>query len=226
MTSLADQRNATTPAPSTASNIAAVVLAAGQSQRYGKDNKLLADINGAPLIRHVLSRLSSVRLYEIVVVTGWDAKACAEALSGFQIRFTYNDGWRHGMGTSIASGVAAVDNDTDGVMIVPADMPSLTSQYLQSLIQAFDDGATKKIVVPRLPDGTQVNPVVWPKRYFGDLMNLPAERGAKELITRNANDQVSVAVDDAVWAEDLDTQDDYARIKYARSARNNDKGDV
>ena len=49
-----------------------MLLGAGMSERFGTENKLLADIGGDPLIRKVVSEVIDSGIAEVVVVTGWD----------------------------------------------------------------------------------------------------------------------------------------------------------
>ncbi len=76
------------PAPR-ASKIAAIVLAAGRSTRMG-DNKLLAMLDGRPLVRHAVEAALGSAARPVVVVTGNDADAVRAALSGLDVRFVHN----------------------------------------------------------------------------------------------------------------------------------------
>ena len=50
----------------------AVILAAGNSKRFGKDNKLFTDFNSTLLITHVVSEICKSKLRNIIVITGKD----------------------------------------------------------------------------------------------------------------------------------------------------------
>ena len=62
--------------------IGAIVLAAGASQRYGANNKLLASIGGEPLVRRVVHVLIESGIADIVVVTGHERTLIQAALDG------------------------------------------------------------------------------------------------------------------------------------------------
>ena len=85
-------------------NIGAVLLAAGTSQRFGADNKLLANIGGKPIIRLVAEETVHSGA-EVVVVTGCDHLLIEKALESLPLRFVHNPSWTRGMGSSIAAGV-------------------------------------------------------------------------------------------------------------------------
>ena len=185
-------------------NVAAVLLAAGASARFGPENKLVARIGGRPLVRCVAEAVASSGVSEIVAVTGADAALIEGALDGLPVRFAHNATWQDGMGTSIAAGVSALGESADGAFIVPGDMPLLTTDLLQSLIAAFDRHGGGPIVYPATPDGEQRNPVLWPRRFFPKLRALSGPEGGKALLRTLAVETVAVPCDPAAFA-DVDT---------------------
>ena len=112
--------------------LGAVVLAAGASERFGVHNKLLVDIDGEPLIRHVVRVIIDSGIAEVVVVTGYDVARIAAALQGLALRRAHNKAWRSGMGTSVATGIAALRADIEG-----ADGPRRAVVQISSAIEVF-----------------------------------------------------------------------------------------
>jgi molybdenum cofactor cytidylyltransferase len=192
---------------------AAVVLAAGQSNRFGPQNKLLADLGGRPLLRGVADEVVGGGADPVVVVTGCDRAGIETALAGLPVRFVHNDGWRAGMGSSIAAGVAALGADVEAAFIVPGDMPRLTSDVFQKLAAAFARAERPMIVYPATPAGEQRNPVLWPRRYFPKLATLSGPDGAKGLLRRLGPECLSVVADDPTVFADIDTADDLAAAR-------------
>jgi molybdenum cofactor cytidylyltransferase len=196
-------------------DIAAVVLAAGASRRFGESNKLLADIDGRTLLDRVVEAVSAAGVADVVVVTGWDRAAVEAALAGQRVRLVHNARWEEGMGSSIAAGVAALNVDTSGVVIVPADLPLLTPQAIATLVEAFRAADCNRIVFPTTTGGEQRNPVLWPRAHFGALLSLPPEKGAKALLQLIAAQCRPVPVDD-VLLSDVDTSADLAAIAQSK----------
>jgi molybdenum cofactor cytidylyltransferase len=184
--------------------IAAVVLAAGGSTRMGRTNKLLADVDGRPIIRRVVDALGPLRLADCVVVTGTDAGDVRAALAGLDVRFIHNADCAEGMGSSIRTGVAALPADVDGALIVLGDMPWLAARDMALLLDAFDPGAGRGICVP-VHLGRRGNPVLWAARYFADLQRLTGDVGGRALVERFAHDVREVAVSGAGILMDIDT---------------------
>lgn len=200
------------PAVPAKNDIAAVVLAAGASRRFGAANKLLACIEGRTLIERVVDAVERGGIGDIVVVTGWDRAAVEGALHGRRLRFAHCDRWEDGMGASIGAGIAAVDARASAAFVVPGDMPLLTGQIVAQLIDAFESAGRERIVFPMTKAGEQRNPVLWPRRHFGALLALPSARGGKALLQLIASECLPVAAPD-VALSDIDTS---AELEAAR----------
>lgn len=191
--------------------IAAVLLAAGASRRFGEGNKLLADVGGVPLVRRVAQALAQSMVAEIIVVTGPDADRVRAALSDLRVSFVHNLGHASGMGGSVATGIRAVATDMVGAFVCPGDMPSLDAGLIDRLIREFVVADGDGIIVPVLADGSQRNPVLWPRRHFARLTSLTGEGGAKPVLAEHAQECrfVETGNDDAF--DDIDTAEDLAR---------------
>lgn len=194
-------------------HVGAVLLAAGASRRFGRGSKLMAEIDGAPLLRRVADVLVLTGLKHVVVVTGDDPDTCREALSGLPVRFAENIAWRRGIGSSIATGIAALGGGVDGAFIVPGDMPFLTPALLGAMVAEFAPSGQHPIVFPVTAQGEQRNPVLWPRRFFPKLMSLSGAEGAKRLLRETRSEAVAVTVDDAAVLADIDTSADLAAAR-------------
>ncbi len=189
-------------------DIHAVLLAAGASRRFGADNKLLIEIDGTPLVRRVAERLVSSRVAGVMVVTGFEAERIRDALAGLDIHFVENPDFAEGLAASIKCGIAALPEDSDAAMIVLGDMPGTTQALLDKLIGIFEEGPGEKIVFPERKGGAQGNPVIWPARYFSELLKLSGDKGAKQLISQYREAVRPVPVGDEVALGDIDTPGD------------------
>lgn len=189
-------------------SIGAVLLAAGASRRFGEENKLVAPLDGQPLVRHVADTLIESGISDLVVVTGHGRDAIEAALDGRPLRFVHNEDWEAGMGRSIARGVRALRPDTPAAFIVPGDMPFLTVALLEALAGHYTDAGGDRIVVPTTEAGAQRNPVLWPRSRFDDLANLDGPEGGKALLKRHWDHAVRVPVADHTVFVDIDTPGD------------------
>ncbi|MBN9091661.1 MAG: molybdopterin-binding/glycosyltransferase family 2 protein, partial [Reyranella sp.] len=186
------------PQPRTApssddNNIAAVILAAGRSTRMGGRNKLLAEVGGRKLVRIVAEQVLASRASSVVVVTGHQREEVEQALAGLNVRFVHNPAFAEGQGGSVRAGIDAVPESADGAVICLGDMPLVDAAMIDRMIEAFSPGAGSLIVVP-VSNGRRGNPVVWSRRYFGDLVKLDGDFGARHLIVQHADAVTEVEV--------------------------------
>jgi molybdenum cofactor cytidylyltransferase len=201
--------------------LAAVLLAAGSSRRYGQANKLLADIGGMPLSARVASALVQAGFADIVVITGHEADLIAQALAPFgaKLRFVHNPNHADGMGGSVATGIAALAPGIDGVVVAQGDMPDVDAALISALARRFVDAGRDRITVPWLSEGRHGNPVIWPRRLFPDLMALSGDQGGKALITAAGDGIERVVISDTSAAIDIDTPEQLAAYTRKSTGR-------
>jgi molybdenum cofactor cytidylyltransferase len=183
--------------------IAALVLAAGQSTRMGS-NKMMADIDGTPMIAHTVDAALASKADPVVVVTGHQPERVRGALAGRKVIFAHNPHYAEGLSTSLRAGLGALPVDVDGAIVALGDMPGVTAAHLDRLIAAFDPDAGAAICVPSF-NGKRGNPVLWSKAYFPEMREIAGDVGARHLIGAHADEIKEVAMPDAGVLEDLDT---------------------
>jgi len=115
--------------------IAAVVLAAGAGSRFG-GGKLLAPLEGRPILQHVLERLESAGLDEVVVVVGGDRSDLEAAIDWGPARRVVNPSPDQGLSSSLKVGIGALSPDTDGAMIALRAQPLLPARAVRALLHA------------------------------------------------------------------------------------------
>ncbi|MGE0612644.1 MAG: NTP transferase domain-containing protein [Hyphomicrobiales bacterium] len=167
-------------------SVAAVLLAAGRSRRFGEDNKLLADVGGEPMIRKVAREIAGSRAAPLLVVTGHDADRIEGALAGIPAMFVPCPDHRLGLSASLGCGIAAVPPDIDGALVCLGDMPGVTARIVDRVIGMFSARGGQHIVHPRRPGGGPGHPVAWPRDLFPELMALGGDQGGRDLIARHA----------------------------------------
>ena len=157
-----------------------LVLAAGKSNRFGSQNKLLQLLNGKKVIEHTVENLLNIfNQTEILVVTGYQAKEIELSLKKYKIKTSYNNFFNQGMGTSISHAISKNELDLDGVMIIPADMPLITSFDYKKIFKAFVINNLNKIICPQHKNKIG-NPLILPNEYFKILKSLKEDEGAKK----------------------------------------------
>lgn len=192
--------------------LGAVLLAGGASRRFGVDNKLLAEIDGVPIVARVAREILGGGVRDLVVVTGAEHDAYVTALAGLPVRMVRNAAWDAGIGSSIAAGIRALSLTCGGAFIVPGDLPNLAAGVFVKLAETFAEAGGERVVVPTTVDGSQRNPVLWPRHLFPQLAALSGGSGGKSLLDTLGGQRVDVAFGDDSLFADIDTPDDYARL--------------
>lgn len=195
--------------------IAAIVLAAGRSTRMGRSNKLLADIEDAPMLRHVVERLCATALGDIVVVTGHERERVEATLAGLPVRFVHNPRYAHGMSTSLKAGVAALPASAAAALVALGDMPAIDSALVDRLVAAFDPERGRDLVVP-VHEGRRGNPAIVGRRHFAAVRRLKGDVGARALFAAAPERVVEVSAGDNRIFLDLDTPEALAAWRGRR----------
>lgn len=196
-------------------SIAAIVLAAGRASRMGS-NKLVAELDGEPIVRRTVRAVLASRARPVIVVTGHEADAVRSALAGLDVIFVHNPDFADGMSTSLRAGVAAA-GAVDGALICLGDMPRLEAAHFETVLDAYRAGSPEDIVVPTF-DRKRGNPVLWPRAYFAEIAALSGDVGARALLDRHAENVRLVAIDDSAILVDVDTPAALAELRRAGRA--------
>ncbi|MEH6629680.1 MAG: molybdopterin-binding/glycosyltransferase family 2 protein [Halopseudomonas aestusnigri] len=184
--------------------VSALLLAAGQSRRMGPENKLLQEWNGKALVRWVADSLEASSIDQTIVVTGHEAKEVRDCLSELDLEFVHNPDFDDGLSTSLIKGLMAVPADSDAVLICLGDMPTISKDQLNTLINAFDPDNAAAICIPTF-QGKRGNPVLWSRSFMPEMMNLKGDSGARHLIGTYIGDVCEVPMSDTAILSDIDT---------------------
>jgi len=204
-------------APKRAPKIAALVLAAGQSRRMGAANKLLADIDGMPMVQRIVDAAVASKADRVVVVTGHQADQVRAALDGHNVEFVDNPDFADGLSTSLRRGLSILDETIDGALVCLGDMPQVSAGLLDRLIAAFDPIEGRAICVPVM-QGKRGNPVLWGAQFFDQMTGVSGDVGARHLIGEFAEVVCEVEAGDAGVLTDIDTPEALAAYRRQRSA--------
>ncbi len=192
--------------------IAALVLAAGRSTRFGDANKLTADVGGVAMVRRTVENILESRAGPVIAVTGHQQEAVRAALSGLAIRFVHNADYAQGLSTSLRAGLAAMPNGIDGVIVCLGDMPAVMPEHIDRLIAGFAPKEGRAIVVP-VHLGKRGNPVLFAASFIAEMRDAAGDTGARHIIGRYADAVAEVDLgSDAIFL-DIDTQEALARMQ-------------
>lgn len=187
--------------------IVGVLLAAGGGSRFGSQ-KLLAHVNGTPIVATAARTLASV-VDHLIVVVGSEAKSVIAALSGIDATIVGNVRWADGLSTSLRLGVSAAPPDIEAAVIALGDQPGIDPAIVRQAIGTWRE--TGKPIVATRYRGAQGHPVLLGHAVFNEVKSISGDVGARDLIKRDATRVAFVDVD-ADAPRDVDTPDDLAAL--------------
>jgi len=184
--------------------IAAILLAAGRSRRFGTADKLAAPLGAWPLGLHAARMLATLPLAARFVVSG----PAALAWPGFET--ISNERPEAGLAHSIALGMAAVRRSGVGaVLIALADMPFVTAEHIARLLDRHSGPGT----LVASSDGVhRMPPALFGADWFDALERLSGDRGAGRLLGQA--EEVVASPEELL---DIDTADDILRARQMTS---------
>ncbi len=194
--------------------VAAIVPAAGLSRRMGTPKPLL-QLNGKPLIAHVLDALvQSQALASIIVVTGHEREQVSAAVVGRDVVLAHNPAYAEGeMLSSIQTGLRALppSGGVDAVMIALCDQPLVRSQTITQLVTGWSR-ARPRVLLPGY-NGRHGHPIILSAAGIEEIQSLDGTRGAtlKDYTSRYSNDRIDFDVDDPAILHDIDTPEDFQK---------------
>lgn len=149
---------------------AAVVLAAGLSKRFGSDDKLLADLDGQPLVGHVFGTLCNPILdldWRLAVVSNENTAALAHH-HGFNPIFV-SPGCEQSQ--SLAAGIAALPRGCTRTLLLLGDMPFIEARSLRDILakEAPACACYGQVVLP---------PALFPAQWNSALTGISGDKGA------------------------------------------------
>jgi len=191
--------------------IAGCVLAAGESSRFGDEPKQVAELNGRPLLEHVLDTLSHAGLDRVVVVLGADADRIVNTVDLHGAEPVICDRWSEGQSASLACGLAAVE-DAEAVVVCLGDQPGVSAEAVRRVLAARSGNGA----VQATYDGRPGHPVVIEQAQIAQLRDATGDKGARNVILRGLRE---VRCDDLGGGDDVDTPDELAGLRRAEEAR-------
>ncbi len=191
--------------------VAAILLAAGEARRYGQPKQLL-DWKGQPFVRHVVQAALSAGLSSVILITGAYADQVAQAVDGLPVEVVHNSDWRLGLSTSLKAGLQALPARTGAALFLLSDQPHVPVELIQALKEAH--ARTLSPLVASRCQGRRLNPVLFDRSVFPELMALQGDVGGRRLFEPGSPYPVEwVPWEDDSLFLDVDTPADYARLK-------------
>lgn len=193
------------------SNVAAILLAAGRGTRFGEEPKLLAQVGGKALVRHVAEAVVDSAASPVIVVTGHRADAVQAELRGLPVEIVHNPLFADGLSTSLKAGFSALPPDARAAIILLGDMPFVTNGLINALVTGWHESGEPAALVPTL-NGRRGNPVVISRALQSAIENLSGDVGAGPIL-RGRPDIVEWPTTDKAVVQDIDTKEEFGKLQ-------------
>jgi molybdenum cofactor cytidylyltransferase len=193
-----------------------VVLAAGASSRMGAVKQLLR-VGEKTFIEQVLDSAKQLNPQSIVCVLGANYSVI-EAIMPKDIIVLQNKEWPKGMGKSLAQGVEYLcdtNPSLEAVLVLLADQPTIALADLKQMIYISANNPQK--IIASDYEGFAGVPVLFPKKYFVDLINLEGDQGARNMLKGLGNEVQKYKHSAPI--KDVDTPDEYLQLSHSRDLK-------
>lgn len=188
-------------------HITALVLAAGAASRMGTPKQLLP-WQGSTFLENTLQQLDRSHVDQVIVVLGAHADAISNKIGNSGAVLLRHRNWEAGLGSSIGCGVQYVmekERETEALLIVLADQPLVDTLYINEMIRCFAQEKNK--IISTNYGSRRGVPAIFPPDYFGELLQLHADYGAREILEKHKGE--AMGLDPGEKATDVDTMAQY-----------------
>ncbi len=192
--------------------IPGLVLAAGRGKRFGGSSKLLAAVDGRPVLRHVVESALASRLDPVILILGAGAEQGLKAIEGLddpRLRVVFNPSWSSGKASSFEVGLREVPADAPGVVALLGDMPRVPAWLIERVVAEFElSGALTFPIFPGAEGPVKGHPTAYPRELFGEIGRLVGDDTAMAAVRRHWGEAVKIPLEDGYTQADIDTAQD------------------
>src|SRR5699024_5558307 len=181
-----------------------IIMASGFSRRMGKD-KLLLEIEGKKIVEYVIEAAKKSDLNEIILV--YRTREIRDIGEKYNIKTVYNPKAHLGQSQSVILGVEN-SSSNNSYMFLVGDQPFTDYKLINKLIRKHIENEGK-IVIP-FSNGNINMPIIFPKLFKEDLLNVKGDKGGREIIQDNPDSIVSVNIENQKLLKDIDTIEEYS----------------
>lgn len=189
--------------------ITCLLPAAGASSRMRGGDKLLEDVDGTACLATLAERALQAGLEVIVTLPSADHPRAAAIAALPVTTIIVKDAATLGMSASLKQGAQAMDTSSQGLMILPADMPAITSLDMKRMTEQFEQ-LNPLILRARAKSGQLGHPIIFSAKLRHDFAALTGDKGAQTIVKKYKNDMAFLDFEDERPTLDLDTPEAWA----------------
>lgn len=188
--------------------MAAVVLAAGKSERMGV-NKLLLEVAGRTILERLLDATDNSRVDEVFVVLGHRSEALRPRVEAHRAEVVLNPDYEEGMTSSFKAGLRKVS--AEAAFLVLGDQLGLEAGLLDVMAETMASDPDALIVSP-VHGGRRGHPVLFRRTLFPEILDLSVDETLRDVVHRHEGSHRMV--EGSIWCTiDIDTPEEFERAK-------------
>ncbi len=187
----------------------AVILAAGTASRAGS-TKQLFELDGKPLLQHVIDNAAASHTDGTILVIGHDAERVRASIDPGKAVVAFNERYATGQASSLIAGIDALPDVAEAAVILLGDQPGVDAAVIDRVIDAWPVSA-RPLVLPSW-NGERGNPVLFARSLFPEIRRLEGDTGARAIFRKHQGD-IELVEFDAPMPPDVDTAEDYASLR-------------
>jgi len=196
--------------------VVAIVLAAGESRRFGQPKQLLP-VGDKTMLQHVVDVVLDSPLEQVIVVLGCRAAEIRASIADRPVQVVVNQEWKSGLSSSVRTGLSAMKPEGGAALFVLADQPGVTTEVIAKLVERYRE-TQSPIVVPT-HRGRRGNPALFARSLFGKLMEVTGDQGGRRLIAEHEDELEEIEVETEAIFTDIDTAEDYLAVETVSGVR-------
>jgi CTP:molybdopterin cytidylyltransferase MocA len=189
-----------------AGKVAAIILAAGYSERMGEFKPLLP-LGGITILERTVTLFKGVGINDVRVVTGHRGAELTPLLTRLGACPVPNARYPDGMFSSVTAAVATLGNEVDIFFVLPVDVPLVRPATIRRLLQ-FSRQEPGKVIYPRFLSKRGHPPLI-AGSCAREIATWHGSGGLRGALAQLEQDALEVDVADENILRDMDTLGDY-----------------
>ncbi len=179
-------------------------------------NKLLAEVNGVPIIRGVALAAVNSKVDEVIVVLGYETEKVRDAIANLSCRVAINRDYELGQCSSLKTGMNEVNENTQAVLILPGDLAKIDSTSINRVVDSYN--LHGGCILCAAHSGKLGHPILLSRELFSEIQQITEEKlGLKAVVSNHRNEIRLVETDSDNALLDIDYP--YELNKLTRAAR-------
>lgn len=189
--------------------ISCIVLAAGESRRFGSPKQLAKLKNGKTIIEHLISTLEKTKIDEIIVVLG-AFKDDVQKVIPANIKVCINEDYLKGQTSSLKIGLKNISSASQYFLIQPVDTPTVKSQTIDYIIEKFKE--SKSLIGIPTYKAKHGHPPIYNIKIKEQILNLENGQPLYLINHQFSNQTINIEVDDPAILININSLEDLKNI--------------